>query len=155
MTSTQSNSVLARVVKAGAVQLLPDGMTMPNHFKSFNQSNPSSPRSTTPVSGISKPSLKKSVRFDVPVSVPKTLTSIESNTIELDSLEPFETATYQVDTNRVDVLRSVAFCVMVNDEFAQVVSTLKTIDVGSFCLLISNPTEHKRDIKLSFTVTFD
>lgn len=135
------NTTLARVIKMGGQAVLPTLQTTP-------LATPNTSRSTTPINK----SLKKSIRFTLP-DIP-TPANIEVNTIELEPLEPLEVALYQIDTNRVDPIKSVTFNIIINDEFEHVASILKRVDLGSFTVLISNLTDHARVIQLCYAAFF-
>jgi len=119
---------------------------------------PSSPLPTPPTSRSSTPlsskstSLKKSVRINEPQR--KAMNEIEAGIIDLDALEPLETAIYEIDVERDDLIRSVNYCLICADDDTPIDTSLKSVSIGTFSINVTNPTTSTRNLKVSYTVTF-
>jgi hypothetical protein len=133
-----TNPIVQKVLKAGGVPMLPGLQT-------------NSPVNSRPASPAQK-SMKRSVRFNVPS--PLTQQNSESNTIDMESIQSLESATYEITTETSDQLKSVTFSVVCADDLDPLNACLKSIDLGSFSVSVSNPCNVTRDVRLSYNAVF-
>ena len=137
-TAQQSSTTLAKVIKAGGVQMLPTVIPQ----------TPPSSRPSTPLMGNPvKASFKKSSRI-----VPQTSTATDmSYVVDLEPLEPFEIATYEINTCML--INVVNFNIMCPDDLEPIRSQLKSIDGEQFTVTLFNTTDSKREIRISYIMT--